>query len=78
MFLCFIILLSDSFARVIARARAIARASCQGLLKHALEHIYHKQIFSAFPLTSPRDGYALPNLIEAQLLRLLASRPVEV
>ena len=50
--------------------------------EHTLEYAYHiqisGQIFSAFLLTSPRDGYALPNMTEAQQLRLLASIPIQV
>ena len=45
-------------------------------LEHTLEHTYHRQISgqisSGFLLISPRDGYALSNLIETQLLRILA------
>ena len=51
-------------------------------LEHAVEHTFHRQtpgqISSTSLLTSQRDGYALPNLIEARLLRLLASRLVQV
>ena len=51
-------------------------------LEHTLEHTYHRQIygqiFSAFFLTSPTGGCSLQNLIEAQQLRFLASRPVQV
>ena len=49
-------------------------------LEHTLEYTYHRQIsrqiFLAFLPTFPRDGYALPNLTEAQQLRNLCSRPV--
>ena len=45
--------------------------------EHTLEHTYHwqisGQILSAFLLTSLKDGYALPNLIQAQQVRLFAS-----
>ena len=36
------------------------------------------KIFSAFLLTYPRGEYALPNLMQAQQLRVVASRPVQV
>ena len=36
------------------------------------------KIFSAFLLTYPRGECALPNLMQAQQLRVLASRPVQV
>ena len=53
------------------------------ILEHTLEHKYHRQIFrqifSTFLLTSPRGVFwHLPNLIEAQQLRLLASISVDV
>ena len=47
-------------------------------LENLLEHIYTIKNLFSFSSGVLRDGYALPILIEAQLLRLLASIPLQV